>query len=437
MRSSSRTVVLAFALAAAPAAAQDTVPAPPPASTPPRMDPDIQRIFETARQAREGGNLLTELQALRGLAPAYAASGQAARTALAREAMRLEAEAGNYTEALRQADLAGVDDPWEPDPAAGAQLQGLRPEPALEALSRAAAGERVVMVNEAHHVPQHRAFALQLLARLWEQGYRYLAAESLWESEAELAARGYPAAGSGGYLSEPLYGDLVRTALALGYTVVPYESARPGAGGDREQGQAANLVQRILARDPGARILVHAGYNHVNESGLLAGVAPMAVRFREMTGIDPLTVDQTVMTERGAPEREHPLYRHAAGAGLLEEPTVLRSPSGALWTLEPGKRDVTVFHPRSVYRDGRPTWLRLGGARAPHPLPADVCAGAERCLVSARAAAEGGDAVPVDQVEVVRGGPPPALLLPPGSYRVRVEDAAGTLLRQLTLSLPR
>jgi hypothetical protein len=400
------------------------------------MDPRITAIYETARQAREGGNLLSELQALRALAPGYAASADAARRALARETMRLEAEAGNYAEALRQADLAEVDSSYPADAAGPVRPDDLRPEPALDALARAAAGERVIMLNEAHHVPQHRAFTLQLLVRLREHGYRYLAAEALWESDTLLAARGYPTAQSGGYLSEPLYADLIRTALALGYTVVPYESARPGFTGDREQGQASNLVQRILARDPAARILVHAGYNHVNESGLLAGRTPMAVQFRQMTGINPLTVDQTLMTERGSPEREHPLYRQMS-ADLRNEPTVLRTPAGALFTVEPGKRDITVFHPRSVYRDGRPMWLRLGGRRAPHLLPPDVCTGADRCLVSARAAGEGDDAIPVDQVEVVRGIPVPALLLPPGSYRVRVEDAAGTLLRELALSLPR
>ena len=43
------------------------------------------------------------------------------------------------------------------------ELEGYKPVDALKALARAAAGVQVVMINEAHHVPQHRAFTLALL----------------------------------------------------------------------------------------------------------------------------------------------------------------------------------------------------------------------------------------------------------------------------------
>jgi hypothetical protein len=57
----------------------------------------------------------------------------------------------------------------------------------------------------------------------------------------------------------------------------------------------------------------------------------MAVHFKEMTGIDPLAINQTVMTEHGAPEFEHPVYRWAAArslVGLTEEAVLFRNPGG-------------------------------------------------------------------------------------------------------------
>ena len=78
----------------------------------------------------------------------------------------------------------------------------------------------------------------------------------------------------------------MRTALRLGFTLVPYEAASATQDA-RESGQARNLVERILRKDPHARVIVHAGYEHINESGLLIGAKPMAVRFREMTASIP------------------------------------------------------------------------------------------------------------------------------------------------------
>jgi hypothetical protein len=371
-----------------------------------------RRLGSTGRD----GNALTMLEALR--AVDREAESEALRAAVALEAQRLAAEVGAYAEAHRFADRledATAERPETPS------LEGYTPAPALAFLGRMAEGAQVVMINEAHHVPQHRAFTLRLLEELRGRGFTHFAAETLSADDTGLNARGYALPSTGPYIAEPLYGDMVRTALRLGYRVVPYEAPRTAP--DRENAQAANLVQRILQADPRARILVHAGYNHVNESGLLAGKRPMAVQFREMTGIDPVTVDQTEMTEHGTPEHEHPLYRRlarraAGGAAVWQA-------GGAAWTLEPGLRDVTVVHPPSQYERGRPTWLRLGGRRRAYPLPAEVCGTAARCLVRAFAADEGPNAVPVDQLEVVRGAGSRALMLPPGRFNMRVEDASG------------
>jgi len=84
------------------------------------------------------------------------------------------------------------------------------------------------------------------------------------------------------------------------------------------------------------------------------------------------------------------LYRQVMEQRPVTAPTLFLDSAGEPWTLQPGVRDATLFHPRSVYEAGRPTWLHLGGTREPHALPAGVCGSEARVLVEARVAGEAG-----------------------------------------------
>ena len=97
--------------------------------------------------------------------------------------------------------------------------------PALAYIAARAAGHRVVMVNERHHVSTERLLTLELLRPLYEQGFRYLAAEALWDGEDQLNRRSYPIRETGGYVSDVVFGELLREAIAIGYEVVPYEAS--------------------------------------------------------------------------------------------------------------------------------------------------------------------------------------------------------------------
>jgi hypothetical protein len=66
------------------------------------------------------------------------------------------------------------------------ELNGYRPVAALDALAWAASDAQVVMINEAHHVPRHRAFILALLQRLRRQGFTYFDAETLYAADTRL-----------------------------------------------------------------------------------------------------------------------------------------------------------------------------------------------------------------------------------------------------------
>jgi hypothetical protein len=391
----------------------------------------LKRIAEVQRE----GNELTVLDMLRGMENQLGASDRQASVVIAEASIHFDAVAGNYRDALRDfavsnggkhADLASADE---------FPLRGMRAKPALLVVDSMAANTRIVMLNEAHHVPQHRAFAIQLLEHLRKQGFRYFAAETLAMYDHDLQTRGYPTNASGYYTAEPVYGDLVRTALKLGYRVIPYEAAGSFKNADeREQAQASNLVEAIFKKDIHAKVIIYAGYSHINEGGLLAGVAPLGKRLRDITGIDPLTIDQTVMSEQFSQEYEQPIYRYLMAHTPIHEPTIFVNGAGEPWTFQPGIRDITLFHPRSVYLHGRPDWLNIGGLRRPYTLPASVCGVVPRCLVKARLADESEDAVPVDELEIADQTQQSTLMLPRGTYRLQIQDPLGHTLGTLQMT---
>ncbi|MGB5929220.1 MAG: hypothetical protein WBH03_13660, partial [Cyclobacteriaceae bacterium] len=79
------------------------------------------------------------------------------------------------------------------------------------------------LINEAHYSSQHRQFTKSLLAPLYEQGYRYLALETLQASIEELRDTQYPLMETGYYTKDPVFANLVREAIRLGYTLISYD----------------------------------------------------------------------------------------------------------------------------------------------------------------------------------------------------------------------
>ena len=126
----------------------------------------------------------------------------------------------------------------------------------------------------------------------------------------------------------------------------------------------------------------------------------MAHYFREATGIDPLTVDQTVFAEQDEALEQH-LWRLAAeGRGLVEDhPVILADSNGNALPVEPVDTDLKVLNPRTEYRNGRPQWMTLGGRRAALAVSTPECED-ETCVVEAFNVAWEERAVPYDRVEI-------------------------------------
>lgn len=156
---------------------------------------------------------------------------------------------------------------------------------------------QVVMLNENHWYPKHRQLALALLRPLKEKGYSYLALEALFQDQdTDINTRGYPIFDSGYYTREANFGHLIRTATEMGFEILDYENYDNEI--DRELGQAMNLAA-IFRENPAAKVFVYAGLDHIIEEPTKRGRS-MAVHFKNITGIDPLTINQAELVSETA-----------------------------------------------------------------------------------------------------------------------------------------
>ena len=311
---------------------------------------------------------------------------------------------------------------------------------AITEIVRRARDTGIVILNEAHSSPRDRVFAWRVAQALRPLGYSVLAAETFDNEPPDgssptvverLARDRFVRLGTGFYTLDPVYAAFLRNALAIGYEPVSYEqSSLQRQKGDlpgrqnieaREQAEAENITA-IHRKRPTAKLLIYVGHSHVAEAALKeddgSKIEWMAARLKRMTGIDPLTIDQTTVTEEPTATRGS-YYLAAAKVkdrdGILfqgDRPLVLGQYAGAI--------DVQVVHPRRSYRYGRPTWLvDLGGK--PLPVPKELLPTTGRRLVQVFAATAPPDAIPLDQLVVRVGSPAAMLIAPPGPVRFAIQ----------------
>lgn len=325
-------------------------------------------------------------------------------------------------------------------------------QPALDAIAELARGHQAIFFNEDHNFALTRTLTVQILAKLRTEGYDTFAAETLYADDTGLAKRGYPTADTGFYTEEPIYAEMVRSALKLGYRVVTYEDESAAVGDARERNQARNLYKRAFGDHPHARLVVNAGFMHIQKAGKYFDGAAMAQHFVRLSGITPITVEQTVLVPHQDVAGDHPVYRQIVQGEPFTTPIVFRSKAGALWSLRPAAFDVSVVFPPEVLLHGRPTWAALWGLRTPYTVSADLCKDTFPCLVEARYADEGDDAIPADRLlfdpysnplsgkDRVRTSsdkvPTSELYLRPGRYRIVARDTGNRIINRQEASLP-
>ncbi|HKR77196.1 MAG TPA: hypothetical protein VJR95_11045 [Rhodanobacter sp.] len=336
-----------------------------------------------------------------------------------------------------------------------------KPADAVDAIAALAAQRRIVMVNEAHHDGHTRQLTLELLPRLRTLGFTYFAAEALGDNDPDLAKRSYPVRKSGTeYLRDPMYGDILREAIRLGFTLVPYDNTLTGQA--RETAQAEALYRKVFAKHPDARLFVHAGYAHIDKvPGRLGDWQPMAMQLEKLTGQAPLSIDQTDFLETGL-DTSDPYHRLAHAFPSDKPEILLNRQTGQPWSARPAAYDINVILPATLnieafgkYKYGgrlnyeqaglphvldynemqRAGWLSLGGKRRSYPINTALCRGVIPCVVNAYYPGEPNDAITADRYAFMGPTETSKLYLRPGTYRLRASDSDGHTLSESTIQI--
>lgn len=315
-------------------------------------------------------------------------------------------------------------------------------KPALDEIMVRARQTQFVIVNENHRLPKHRAFTIEILRNLRDQGYRYLAVETLLNDgdEAVLLERFAKMASSGvvemdaGYFSrDPVMASMLIEAIQLGYQLVAYEGLNRSTSADfneqinfRESEQSRNLIERTISRDPDARVIVHVGFDHAieepveNPDGSVTTWLASLVKIK--TGIDPLTIDQTLLDD----EQQ---FHLADSEPFMPGVPMDNKGHPLIFNSAPGLFDLHIIHPRDQMIQGRPNWLwRLG--RQAVSVPAEALSTTGPVLLQAHRLGASEMAVPLDQVILNGEAPAPVLLVPPGvryELRLQITRPAGNI----------
>lgn len=200
----------------------------------------------------------------------------------------LYSRVGRYKEAMRHAEKGYL---FRNTMSSAKYYKNVIPVPLSGLMDSIIENNRVIMFNEMHFNPRHRAFVVSWLKKCYDNGYRYLAAETISAKDTLLNERRTVLLGTSGFYSdEPVFGDFLRTAQNIGYDLVPYE--RTDMNKEREEAQAENLIKNILEKDPDAKFILLGGMGHISDQD---GWPSMGRYFREESGIDPFTLDCGVM----------------------------------------------------------------------------------------------------------------------------------------------
>lgn len=289
---------------------------------------------------------------------------------------------------------------------------------ALDYIVEQAKKTQVVIINEAHHNSYHRVFTKSLLQQLYDNGYTNLGLEALGTGaylDNGLQQRKYPILETGFYTKDPQFGDMIRTALEIGYTLFAYEDMGKGNGKPREIAQAKN-IQKVIDSKPGEKFLIHCGFDHALEGVHRSWEKAMAGRLTEYTGINPLTINQVLYSEKSDPKFNHPFLKAVSNS----ESTVLIDQNNQVFRYKRGDAwsDIAVFHPNTTYTNNRPNWLFTTNSRPVSVSLTDLQIAFPVMVLAFKKGEDLNKAVPMDITEVENKTASWALGLKGGDYTI-------------------
>lgn len=254
---------------------------------------------------------------------------------------------------------------------------------ALDLIEARSKQTNVLIINEAHNKPMHRAFIRELVRRLHGK-YSIYASETLLNINKQIYSNKYPVFfHEYTFINEPSYSNIIRTALESKYRLKTYENTNNKCYNityndsmvhitntclenfkrielkvknfdpetRRELVQALNLLN-IIQKNPESKIIVHCGYGHSSRYEKMMGY------YLSQLGINFLSINQTYFNEQYTCSnylKEYKDNKHLSYAYCLV--TKKDSSSNIYNKKFSGREDIFVFHPPTKFFGNRPHWL--------------------------------------------------------------------------------
>lgn len=335
---------------------------------------------------------------------------------------------GYYQLALQARDKQNTTKPVHNEPEE-TYLSDFEAVSAKDYIIRRSQEEQIIIINEAHHNAAHRTLTRSLLQGLYNNGYRYLGLEGLFDTA--INDRGFPVVKSGFYTKEPEFGNLISEALKIGFILFGYEASNGESGKEREIAQAKN-IQHFIENNPPGKVLIHCGYAHVYENEYRAWEKAMAGRIKEFLAIDPFTIDQVPFSEKGSDPFNHYFIKRIDH----DYPVVLIDKDGKPFSgLNNAKNtDLVIIYPKTRLVQGRPVWLTKG--RTPYKLPPSKAGQLPMLILAYRENEFLQGGIPADIIEIVSAeAQADALFLKKGSYEIVIKGRDYKIIEQYTISV--
>lgn len=203
--------------------------------------------------------------------------------------------------------------------------------------------EKVIMFNEAHLYPQHRAFINSLLKDLYDHGYRHLFMEAL---SAEYEGVACPEREMGVYTNEPCMANLVRNAIQTGFRLHAYD----GYAYKNRDSVSAENINKVIQNNSRDKFIILCGFDHNNEKRFRS----LASYLNKIAQINPLTIDLTIYSE---PESSN-FYNELLEYYHIETPSILTDTNNKQVAMKNSSgRDLYVVFPHTKYVHDYPQWI--------------------------------------------------------------------------------
>ncbi len=224
-----------------------------------------------------------------------------------------------------------------------------------------AATEKIVMFNENGAQLQQRAFFYSLLEDFYQLGFRYLSL--YWLNPLADPHKKTVNRFMGYQVADPLAAEIIRKARALGYTLIPQgDTGITKRTANVQDAVQATKLAGIFQREPGARVLVLDEQAHIAEKPI-GDFTPMATVFYRLSGINPLTIDQTELCSGSSFEYGRYFYDEMLKKIPVEQVSIALSGKQPVSLLENDQYDLQVIFPQPKAIRNRASFLTLSGKR--------------------------------------------------------------------------